>query len=565
MTFMHIPLENLKVSALNMRAGRKKPPLDDILPSIRARGVLVPLLVRPKDRDDSFEIIAGRRRYFASKEVAKESGEAKPLPCRVLAAGDDAAAVEASILENVARLEPDDMQQFEAFKALSDKGRSVEDIANVFGVTELTVRRRLALGSLIPAIRNAYAKEDIDGASVMALTLASEAKQKEWFQMFRSDDMRAPRGRELKRWLLGGGDIEASVALFSLEDYDGDIYEDLFGEKSVFADAENFWRWQEDAIEKQRAHLIASGWSSVTTLPRGEFFSSWEYDQKTKREGGEVFIETRHSGEVKVHKGYAPRRKKAAKKGEGEAQTARPEMTAPMQNYVDLHRHAAIRASILKAPGVALRMLAAHLIAGAPNIRAEPDKQQTRKETTAESLAASKGEALFSKERQEIAALFELEDAASISGGNGDEYRLANIFARLMKLSDEDVTRILVFIMGELLAPGHAAIDCIERVIPFEIADWMTPDEAFFDLLRDRKVTNAMLKEIAGTEIASANAGEPVKVQKAIIRDFLSGANGREAVPNWRPAWLVGGGLAYTDAGHEGATRAEWLSPLFAA
>ena len=79
MDLVHIPLEQLKVSALNMRAGRKKPPLDDILPSIRTRGVLVPLLVRPKDRDDAFEIIAGRRRYFASKEVARESGEAKPF------------------------------------------------------------------------------------------------------------------------------------------------------------------------------------------------------------------------------------------------------------------------------------------------------------------------------------------------------------------------------------------------------------------------------------------------------------------------------------------------------
>ena len=137
---------------------------------------------------------------------------------------------------------------------------------------------------------------------------------------------------------------------------------------------------------------------------------------------------------------------------------------------------------MLGHPGVALRMLAAHLIVGAPNIRAEPDRQQTRKEATAESLAASKGEAVFAKERQEITALFELDDAASISGGNGDEYRLANIFARLMKLSDEDVTRILGIIAGELLAPGHAAIDCIERVIPFEIAEWMTPDDAFFDL-----------------------------------------------------------------------------------
>ncbi len=158
-----IPLEQLKVSALNMRAGRKAPPLDDILPSIRERGVLVPLLVRPNGKENEFEIVAGRRRFLASSAVAKERGESPALPCHILAAGDDAAAVEASILENTARLEPDEMQEFEAFKKLNDKGKSVEEIARVFGVTELTVKRRLALANLIPAIRKAYADDEIDG------------------------------------------------------------------------------------------------------------------------------------------------------------------------------------------------------------------------------------------------------------------------------------------------------------------------------------------------------------------------------------------------------------------
>lgn len=35
----HIPLDQLKVSKLNMRHGRKKPDVSDILPSIRARGI----------------------------------------------------------------------------------------------------------------------------------------------------------------------------------------------------------------------------------------------------------------------------------------------------------------------------------------------------------------------------------------------------------------------------------------------------------------------------------------------------------------------------------------------
>lgn len=62
----HIPLARLSVAAINMRRGRKVPDVSDILPSIRARGVLSPLFVRANGTPDNFEILAGKRRYFAS-------------------------------------------------------------------------------------------------------------------------------------------------------------------------------------------------------------------------------------------------------------------------------------------------------------------------------------------------------------------------------------------------------------------------------------------------------------------------------------------------------------------
>ena len=73
MELQTIPLNRLAVSALNMRVSRKKPYLDDILPSIRERGVLVPLLVRPNGKENHFEIVAGRRRFLASKAIEKET------------------------------------------------------------------------------------------------------------------------------------------------------------------------------------------------------------------------------------------------------------------------------------------------------------------------------------------------------------------------------------------------------------------------------------------------------------------------------------------------------------
>lgn len=64
MQLAHIDLERLSISPLNMRHGKKAPDVSDILPSIRARGVLVPLLVRPNGTAETYEVVAGRRRYF---------------------------------------------------------------------------------------------------------------------------------------------------------------------------------------------------------------------------------------------------------------------------------------------------------------------------------------------------------------------------------------------------------------------------------------------------------------------------------------------------------------------
>jgi hypothetical protein len=71
MDLQHIPLSDLKVAAVNLRHARKAPDVSDIPPSIRARGVLQALLVRPDA--NCFEIIAGRRRYFAARKEAADA------------------------------------------------------------------------------------------------------------------------------------------------------------------------------------------------------------------------------------------------------------------------------------------------------------------------------------------------------------------------------------------------------------------------------------------------------------------------------------------------------------
>lgn len=143
-----IPIDTLSIAAANMRWKAKDPDVSDLLPSIRPRGVLIPLLVRPNCAEGHFEIVAGPRRFTAVNSVAREGGAVKPIPYAVLDEGDDADALEASMLENFARVKPDEVSQWESFVALVKAGRSVDEVADTFGFEQSAVKRILALGNL---------------------------------------------------------------------------------------------------------------------------------------------------------------------------------------------------------------------------------------------------------------------------------------------------------------------------------------------------------------------------------------------------------------------------------
>jgi ParB family transcriptional regulator, chromosome partitioning protein len=92
-----LPLGKLVVSKANMRYAKKAPDVSDILPTVRRRGVIQSLIVRPNCEPGEFEILAGARRFHAARIVAAETepdaADAYLLPCAILDEGDDAAAV----------------------------------------------------------------------------------------------------------------------------------------------------------------------------------------------------------------------------------------------------------------------------------------------------------------------------------------------------------------------------------------------------------------------------------------------------------------------------------------
>src|SRR3546814_16212142 len=92
------------------------------------------------------------------------------------------------MIENLARLDADEVTQWETFTRLVKEGRDVADIAATFGLPDLTIARVLALGNLLPRVRSLYASEKIDRATVRHLTLASKSQQRAWLALFDDPD-----------------------------------------------------------------------------------------------------------------------------------------------------------------------------------------------------------------------------------------------------------------------------------------------------------------------------------------------------------------------------------------
>lgn len=568
MELKHIDIANLSVSSANMRGITKKPDLTNILPSVRARGILVPLIVRPGAEDDSYEIVAGKRRYHAALTVAEEQNGIDPLPCAVMEAGDDAAALEASLIENIARLDPDEVNRCEAFTRLVREGRSVEAVGLTFGLTSLQVKRTLAIGNLLPRIRNLYRTDKIDAVTMRHLTLASKAQQRDWLALVDCPEKHAPTGIQLKAWLFGGSAIAAKVAIFDLAGYEGAIISDLFGDDSYFACADDFWTAQMAEVENRAEAYREAGWSDVVVLERGGYFNSWEHDRCPKKRSGKVFVSVSHRGEVAFHEGYITM-KEARQQTKGETGTdtqkpLRPEVSAALGNYIDLHRHAAVRASLLSEPGVALRMTVAHAIVGSPLWRVDVEKQRAASDAIAESVEVSASEAAFDVKRREVLALLGFDpETPNIVGGYDGDHGVAGLFVRLASLSDSEVMSILPVVMGETLAVGSAEVDLLGQLLGTDMRACWHDDSVLPDLIRDKPLLNAIVGEVAGADVAEANIGATAKVQRGILTDCLTGSSGREKVEGWLPKWFTFPPSSYTERGGIGCVeRSERIASL---
>jgi ParB family chromosome partitioning protein len=403
------------------------------------------------------------------------------------------------------------------------------------------VAQRLALGRLPPPILTAYRKGAIHAGAIRNLTMATPKQQKDWWALMKDEDAYAPTGQRLKSWLFGGEHIPTLNALFDVEESGLAVVADLFGEDSYFADAEAFWTHQNTALAEVIDTLKAEGWAGVIVKEVGAYFAAWDHQSRTKDEGGKVFVTTTQQGEVTFHKGYITNSEAKRRDKADTAPAEKPELTKAAQNYVDLHRHAAVRADMLGQGSLALRLVAAHMLAGSSLWSVEKDPQKAAKPEIAESLEASTAQQSFEKEREAIAELLGIE-TAQILPERSEWYvtrpDMGKMLTHLMTLEDGDVLRILTFLMADSLSVHSPVINDLAQALCTDMSNHWQPEQTFFALIRDKQVLNSMVGEFAGANAAVEHITSTAKAHRDVLSACLNG-NRKPADPNWMPRYLA--------------------------
>ncbi|HEY2799526.1 MAG TPA: ParB/RepB/Spo0J family partition protein [Chthoniobacterales bacterium] len=133
-----VSLTSIVPSPLQPRREFERKALDELIDSIRQRGIIQPLIVRPVN--DTFELIAGERRWRASKEIGLVE-----VPVIVRPA-TDLEVLELSLIENLQRADLNPIEEAEAYARLAGEfGMRQDDIAEKVGRSRASVANAMRL------------------------------------------------------------------------------------------------------------------------------------------------------------------------------------------------------------------------------------------------------------------------------------------------------------------------------------------------------------------------------------------------------------------------------------
>ena len=169
--FRQLAPDAVHESPTNPRRSFAETSLDELTASVRRHGVLQPILVRPNG--DGFVLIAGARRLRAAKLAGCTT-----VPARVLEL-DDAAADEASIIENLHREDIHPLDEGVSYQRLIASGRTIEDVAAALGKSKGYVYQRISLTRLVPQVQDLLARDVLPLTYALKIAAVPAEQQEE--------------------------------------------------------------------------------------------------------------------------------------------------------------------------------------------------------------------------------------------------------------------------------------------------------------------------------------------------------------------------------------------------
>jgi ParB family chromosome partitioning protein len=164
-----LPVEFLIANRANPRRDFDVEHLEELTNSIREKGVMQPLLVRPSPDPNQFEIIAGERRWRAAQRAGLHD---VPVIIREV---DDKEALELAIIENVQRVDLNPLEEAMGYGQLIEQfSYTQQDLADVIGKSRSHVANTLRLLKLPAEVKEMLSRGELTAGHARTLITADD-------------------------------------------------------------------------------------------------------------------------------------------------------------------------------------------------------------------------------------------------------------------------------------------------------------------------------------------------------------------------------------------------------
>lgn len=531
MTLKSVPLAALLPPKDNPRRTVDETRIEGLAESIKTDGVLQNLVVEPDG--EKFRVVTGKRRFLALRLLRRKGvidGAFKvPIEVRRNMTEDDAMRI--ATVENVQREPLDPMDEADAFAALLQHGAAIEDVAAKTGLSDNTIRRRLAIANLCGEAKEAIRKGELSLGVAEAMTLGTEDQQRSILQSLKDG---IALDRDAVREMLLAEKPSVAIAIFPRERYTGSCTSDLFGteDTTYFDDVEQFFTLQKEAVEQlAEKHRKKAAFVDVFNVYSAPW---WQYREAKKKERAGVVINLTPTGRVEVRKGLV---RHEVQPTVAESTKETPEapkersLSVSLIRYAARQKSAAVQAALLRNPRKAKEVAAVQLLrafgaGGAVRITLHPC-------IPALSLAERKplGFVTVQGEAKRLMGTLDLANNGSreVPAPEVGSWKTpVELYQAVGRLSDEDLDGLVVILL--LLSFGQEDMDALDtdgslfnRValdLGVSMRDWWSPDVEFLSHLRKDQLEAVAAESGASLRMGKFKDYAKKELVEALVRYF---------------------------------------------